>query len=208
VEVMKQIAVLQKQGKTVIVLGRKAAVLGWLAIADQPRPGAKEAVAALRKRGLEVVMLTGDNAATAQAIARQIGIDRIAADISPAQKLSLIKERQQKGERVAFAGDGINDAPALTQADLGIAIGSGTDIAIEAGQIVLVGGGPEKIPLSIALANRTYRLIKQNLFWAFFYNFGAIPLAAFGFLNPIIASGAMAFSSVSVVLNSLRIKKM
>jgi Cu+-exporting ATPase len=182
-------------------------VVATFQIADAPRPTAKGAVAELRRIGLEVVMITGDHTDTAQAIAAELGIEQVEAEVLPDRKLEIVKEWQQKGKRVAFVGDGINDAPALTQADLGIAVGSGTDIAIEAGQIVLVGGGPEKVVASIKLARATYRGIIQNLFWAFFYNVAAIPLAALGLLNPIIAAGAMAFSSVSVVLNSLRIKR-
>lgn len=196
------------EGKTVIILADAEKVLGMLAIADVVRPESKSAIAGMHKLGLEVMMITGDNKRTAEAIGRELGIDLIEAEVLPGDKLAIVKKWQEKGKRVAFAGDGINDAPALTQADLGIAIGSGTDVAIEAGQIVLVGGGPEKILEAIHISRATDRGIKQNLFWAFFYNFAAVPLAALGFLNPIIASSAMAFSSVSVVLNSLRIKKM
>jgi len=198
---------LQNEAKTTVVVTRDNQVIGVIAIADAPKQGAAETVALLEKNGLEVVMITGDHTKTAEAIAEKLGITSFEAEVLPEQKLQLVKDRQQQGKRVAFVGDGINDAPAITQADLGIAVGTGTDIAIEAGQIVLVGGGPEKIPVAIDLANRTYTVIKQNLFWAFFYNIAAVPLAALGFLNPIIASGAMAFSSVSVVLNSLRLRK-
>lgn len=203
----KQMTELQHTGKTVIGVGRKEEFLGWIAISDAPKKEAKSTVTLLKKLGLEVVMVTGDNKPTAEAIAKEIGITNVEAEVLPNDKLAIVKKWQAKGKRVAFAGDGINDAPALTGADLGIAIGTGTDVAIEAGQIVLVGGGPEKIPTSITLARITYRGIKQNLFWAFFYNAIAIPLAAFGILSPGIAAGAMAFSSVSVVLNSLRLRK-
>jgi len=177
-------------------------------VADAPKKMAKEAIAALRARGLRVAMITGDHQKTAEVIARQLGLDEFVAQVFPDQKLEIVKEWQAKGKRVAFVGDGINDAPALTQADLGIAMGTGSDIAIEAGQIVLVGGGPEKVSDAIALSQKTYRTIKQNLFWAFFYNVAAVPLAAIGLLNPVIASAAMAFSSVSVVLNSLRLRNL
>ena len=198
---------LRAEGKTISLLADGSKALALFAIADMAKPTAKDAVAALKKRGLSVVMLTGDHKKTAEAIGRELGIQEIVAEVLPEDKLTRVKERQGKGEKVAFVGDGINDAPALTQADLGIAVGSGTDIAIEAGQIVLVGGGPEKVVEAIRLSQKTYRTIKQNLFWAFFYNVFSIPLAAAGLLNPVIAAGAMALSSVSVVLNSLRIRR-
>lgn len=198
---------LSGQGKTVVFVAKEHVLLGLLAIADQSKPHAKETVARLRETGMRVIMITGDQERTARAIAHELGIDDVRAQVFPDQKLEIVKEAQQAGKRVAFVGDGINDAPALTQADLGIAVGTGTDIAIEAGQIVLVGGGPEKVVQAIQLSRRTYRGIKQNLFWAFIYNVVGIPLAAFGLLNPIIASAAMAFSSISVVLNSLRLKR-
>lgn len=197
----------QGEGKTVVVACINDEFAGLLAIADAPKSTAKAAVAELKRMGKEVVMVTGDNRRTAEAIARELGIDQVEAEVLPGTKLEVVKAWQAKGKRVAYVGDGINDAPALTQADLGIAVGSGTDVAIEAGQIVLVGGGPEKVVAGLKLAAVTYRGIKQNLFWAFFYNIAAIPLAAFGLLNPLVASAAMAFSSVSVVLNSLRIKR-
>lgn len=198
---------LQHEGKTVILVSIDGSVVGVIAIADTLRQEAKKAIAELNRMGLNTVMITGDHRITAEAIAREVGITQIHAEIMPDQKLSIVKETQTKGEHVAFVGDGINDAPALTQADLGIAMGSGTDIAIEAGQIVLVGGGPEKVVTAIKLSRRTYSTIKQNLFWAFIYNIVGIPLAALGLLNPIIAGAAMAFSSVSVVLNSLRLRR-
>jgi heavy metal translocating P-type ATPase len=196
----------QADGKTVVVVARDGKAIGVLAVADAPKAGAKEAVASLKALGVEVVMVTGDHRTTAEAVARELGIASVEAQVLPGRKLELVKERQAKGKKVAFVGDGINDAPALTAADLGIAIGSGTDVAIEAGQIVLVGGGPEKVVEAIRLSRATYGNIIQNLFWAFGYNVAAIPLAAFGLLNPVIASAAMALSSVSVVLNSLRIR--
>jgi Cu+-exporting ATPase len=198
---------LQSQAKTVVLLGFSGRVQLGLAIADQIKAGAKETIEQLRRDGVQVLMLTGDHAQTAAAIAHELSIQQFEAEVLPAQKLSVVKIWQSEGKKVAFVGDGINDAPALTQADLGIAIGSGTDIAIEAGQIVLVAGGPEKVVEAIKLSRLTYRVIKQNLFWAFFYNVIAIPLAALGLLNPIIASAAMAFSSISVVLNSFRIRR-
>ncbi len=202
-----QVAALQAQAKTVVLATADDQLLGTLAIADAPQEHAKASVEALKNMGRSVVMVTGDNKATAQAIATELGIEHVEAEVLPGEKLNVVKRWQDEGKRVAFVGDGINDAPALTQADLGIAMGTGTDVAIEAGQIVLVGGGPEKVVSGIKLATATYKGIKQNLFWAFFYNTVAIPLAAVGLLNPMIASAAMAFSSISVVLNSLRIRR-
>ncbi|NQV89392.1 MAG: copper-translocating P-type ATPase [Parcubacteria group bacterium] len=205
--ITEKIKELQAQAKTVVVATADGKLLGALAIADAVHEHAKQAVASLTKMGLTVVMVTGDNQATATAIASELGIEHVEAEVLPGEKLDVVKRWQDQGMRVAFVGDGINDAPALTQADLGIAMGTGTDVAIEAGQIVLVGGGPEKVVAGIRLATATYRSIKQNLFWAFFYNVIAVPLAAVGLLNPMIASAAMAFSSISVVLNSLRIRR-
>lgn len=198
---------LRSEGKTAVLVAVNGQASGVLGIADVVKPKAKEAVAALRAMGMDVMMLTGDHRTTAEAIARSLGIDHVEADVLPEKKLKVVEAAQAAGKRVAFVGDGINDAPALTQADLGIAMGSGTDIAIEAGQMVLVGGGPEKVVAALRLTRQTYKAILQNLFWAFAYNVVGIPLAAFGLLSPIIASAAMAFSSVSVVLNSLRIRR-
>ena len=152
-------------------------------------------------------MITGDNEAAARSIAHELGIDRVFAQVLPQDKAQKVRELQEEGARVAFVGDGINDAPALAQADLGIAMGTGTDIAIEAGNVVLVKGSPLKMVEALALSRLTFRTIRQNLFWAFFYNAAAIPLAALGWLNPMIAAAAMTISSISVVANSLRIKR-
>jgi P-type Cu+ transporter len=204
---LKSIQKLQDEAKTVIIAAIEKEVVAILAIADAPKEQAGESVATLKKMGLDVWMITGDNERTAQAIAKKLGIEHVKSETLPGEKLTYVKQLQDEGKHVAFVGDGINDAPALTQADLGIAVGTGTDIAIESGQIVLVGGGPEKIPAAIRLAKRTYNVIKQNLFWAFFYNVVGIPLAALGLLNPMIAAAAMAFSSVSVVMNALRLRR-
>jgi Cu+-exporting ATPase len=195
------------EAKTVIFIACDAELMGILALADTLKEDAAAAIERLRAKGVEAMMITGDNRTTAEAIAKQLGIDRVFAEVLPQDKAEQVRLLQRDGRRVAFVGDGINDAPALVQADLGIAIGTGTDIAIEAGNIVLVKGHPLKVIEALTLSRLTFRTIKQNMFWAFFYNVAAIPLAAIGLLNPMIAAGAMAISSVSVVGNSLRIKR-
>ena len=197
---------LEQEAKTVVIIARNEKIIGLIAIADTLKEDSKEAVEKLKKAGIETVMITGDNKRTAEAIAKKLGIEKIFAEVLPQDKAQKVKELQNQGKKVAFVGDGINDAPALAQADIGIAIGTGTDIAIESGDIVLVKGHPLKVVEALNLSKLTFKIIKQNLFWAFFYNIAALPLAAIGFLNPMIAALAMAFSSVSVVGNSLRIR--
>jgi P-type Cu+ transporter len=197
----------QAEGKTVIYSAIDGSVAAVFGIADVIKENARHSVQQLRKIGLEVLMLTGDTKRTAGEIARTIGLDNYQAEVLPDQKASIVKSYQEKGKTVAMVGDGINDAPALAQADLGIAIGSGTDIAMEASDITLVKGDLDGVLHAIAISRRTFKTIKQNLFWAFIYNTIGIPLAAFGLLNPMFAAFAMAMSSVSVVSNSLRLKR-
>ena len=198
---------LEAEGKTAMLVGRDGGLSGIIAVADTLKPEAQEAVSALQQEGIEVILLTGDNQRTAQAIAAQLGITRVIAEVLPGDKARIIQELQQQGKSVAMVGDGVNDAPALAVADIGIAIGSGSDVAKETGGIVLIKDDVRDVVASIRLSRATMRKIKQNLFWAFIYNSIGIPVAAFGFLNPIIAAAAMALSSLSVIVNSALLKR-
>ena len=238
-----QLEELQNQAKTVVFLAVDKKATALIAMADTLKPYAREAITELKKMGKEIIMITGDNPKTAEAIAKQVGIDRVLAQVLPQDKAQVIKKLQEEGKSVAMAGDGINDSPALAQANIGIAVGSGTDVAIETGEIILVKDDLRDVVTAIQLSSRTIRKIWQNLFWAFIYNVLAIPIAGgihllltqtsfgvpalwvlsvaqmlgsglgqvfFNFsqatLRPEIAGFAMAFSSVSVVLNSLTLK--
>jgi cation-transporting P-type ATPase A/B len=196
----------ESRGETVVLVSVDGAVCAAIAVADAVKESAARAVAALHERGLRTVLLTGDNATAAGAVAAQVGIDEVIAEVLPEGKVDVIEQLREQGRVVAMVGDGINDGPALVSADLGLAIGRGTDVAIAAADIILVRDDLQIVPQALDLARATLRTIRVNLFWAFGYNVAAIPIAAAGLLNPLIAGGAMAFSSFFVVSNSLRLR--
>jgi Cu+-exporting ATPase len=202
------------EGKTPIYVAADGALIGVLAVADPIKASSRDAVARLQGLGLEVAMLTGDGRRTAEAVARRVGIGRVVAEVLPADKAAEVKRLQTEGGKVAFIGDGINDAPALAQADVGVAIGTGTDIAVEAGELILMNGDLTGAADAVALARRTLRTIRLNFFWAYAYNVALIPVAAGvlypvngWLLNPMLAAGAMSLSSLFVVTNSLRLRR-
>jgi len=198
---------MEGRGFTAFLAGWEGEVRAAVSVADSVRAGAADVVRRLRERGIDVAMLTGDNRRTAESIAAQVGIESVIAEVLPGGKSDEIARLQRSGKRVAFVGDGVNDAPALTTADLGMAVGTGSDVAIESADVVLMSGDPALAEVALGLADATFKVIRENLFWAFGYNTAAIPLAAFGLLDPMIAGAAMALSSVSVVGNSLRLRR-
>ncbi|PWB48887.1 MAG: ATPase P, partial [Nitrosomonadales bacterium] len=206
-ELAAQAEVFAAQGKTPVFVALDGRAAALFAVADKPREGAKAAIALLHRLGVETVMATGDVEEAAMHVAAAVGIERVVARATPAGKLELVRSLQAEGRKVGMIGDGINDAPALAAADVGFAVGGGADIALETADITLVGGDIARVAAAIALSRRTMSIIRQNLFWALGYNVVSIPVAAAGRLNPMIASAAMAMSSVSVVTNSLRLQK-
>jgi len=206
-EAVDQLQKLENEAKTTVLVSIDGQLVGLIAVADPIKEDSKKAISAFKQMGIEPVMITGDNERTARAVAQQMGIEQVIAGVLPDQKSNEIKRLQENGHKVVMVGDGINDAPALTQADIGVAIGTGTDVAIESGDIVLVKGELSSVVQAMKLSQATFTKIKQNLFWAFFYNVVMIPLALLGMMHPLLAEAAMAFSSVNVVFNSRRLQK-
>jgi Cu+-exporting ATPase len=206
-ELAQHLEAAEQQGRTVVAAAIDGALAGLFIVSDRIKSSSPKAIEELRMLGLTPILLTGDNERTAKAVGGEVGIDYVIADVLPEDKTGVVSRLQAEGEVVAMVGDGVNDAPALAQADLGLAIGTGTDVAIEASDLTLVSGDLRAAADAIRLARKTLRTIKGNLFWAFAYNVAAIPLAVAGLLNPIVAAAAMAFSSVFVVTNSLRLRR-
>lgn len=206
-DIAEKVKQYEKQAKTTVLVGIDNVVTGIIAIADPIKEDSEQSISRFKQMGFTPVMMTGDNERTARAVAAEVGIDQVIAEVLPDQKSEEIKKMQSSGNKVVMVGDGINDAPALTQADIGIAIGTGTDVAIESGDIVLVKGELQAVVKAITLSEKTFKKIKQNLFWAFFYNVVMIPLAVMGMMHPVLAEAAMAFSSINVVFNSRRLQK-
>jgi Cu+-exporting ATPase len=198
---------LESQGMTAMIVAVDRSLIGIIGVADTIKETSKDAISELKRLGIDVVMLTGDNRRTADFIAKQAGIEKVLAEVLPEDKAKEVERLRSEGRIVAMAGDGINDAPALAAADVGIAMGTGTDITIEASDITLVRSDLRQIAAAIKLSRQTMTIIRQNLFWAFIYNIIGIPIAALGLLSPVIAGAAMSFSSVSVVANSLRLRR-
>ena len=201
------VAALEAEGKTVMFLAGEKSLLGVVAVADTLKETSAQAVSELRDMGIDVYMMTGDNRRTAEAIAAQAGVSHVMAEVLPEEKAAKVKELRAQGKMIGMVGDGINDAPALAEADVGFSIGTGTDVAIEASDVTLMRGDLLSVVDAIRLSRATLRKIRQNLFWAFIYNILGIPLAALGFLSPVVAGAAMAFSSVSVVGNTLLLRR-
>jgi Cu+-exporting ATPase len=203
----KFIAEWSHQGATIVGLASDQTLLGLFAVRDTVKPNAAKVINRLQRQGLKIFLVTGDNALTAAGIAKQVGIaaGNVAAEVRPEQKAEFMKKLQKQNERVAFVGDGINDAPALEQADLGIAVSRASDLAREAADIILLNSEIEAVPEALGLARATLRTIKQNLFWAFFYNALGVPLAAMGFISPILCAAAMGMSDLIVIGNALRL---